>query len=167
MDHFSSTYSYNRGSWFLKLNSIYKAFDPTVFYFWDWLRSQLFNGYRFRTLLSVAARGVKWNRGGRGAFVHLDFGRLLNPLPTRGHIKSTTLLLAPLIFRPSVGSSEVSGRPLLSKIEMQNCRQCSMCVSYLIEPIQDLNLRLGIQTKVQFWPMIRLFSYIFHQNCHK
>ena len=73
----------------------------------------------------------------------------------------TKFILAPLIFRPSAGSGAVSGRPLLSKIEMQNCRQCSMCVSYLIEPIQDLNLRLGIQTKVQFWPMIKLFYISF------
>ena len=161
------THWYNRGSWFLKLNSLYKAFDPTVFYFWDWLRSQLFNGYRFRTLLSVAARGVQRNRKGRGAFASPDFGRSINPLPTRGQIKPTTLLIAPLIFRPSAGSGAVSGRPLLSKIEMQNCRQCSMCVSYLIESIQYLNFKLGIQTKVQFWPMIKLFSYIYHQNCHK
>ena len=83
LDHFSSTRWYNRGNGFIKLNYVYKAFDPTVFYFWDWLRSQLFNGYRFRTLLSVAARGVQWHRGGRGAFTFPAFGRSIYPLPNK------------------------------------------------------------------------------------
>ena len=47
------------------------------------------------------------NRGGRGCTCPSRFWYVRKPISTRGHIMSTTSILAPKIFRPSYGPVEV------------------------------------------------------------